>query len=117
MFKKEMDILMEISGKLSVNRTVQKVIAYGSRVRGDFREDSDLDVLVVVDKRDRGVRDMILDTFYPYELEAGIPFSIAVLSQKEVEFNERLGSPYIKSVKEEGMVLYDSKWGRKEDAL
>lgn len=37
MFKKERDILQGISKKLSPDRRILKVIAYGSMIRGDFR--------------------------------------------------------------------------------
>ena len=39
-------IIHEEAGKLGVR--VEKVILFGSRARGDYREDSDWDILVVV---------------------------------------------------------------------
>ena len=87
MLKKERDILREISEKLSDNERVLKIIAYGSRVRGDYRGDSDLDILVVVDKKDKALKDKILGIFYSYELETDIPFSATILSLEELEFN------------------------------
>lgn len=117
MFKKEMDILQEISKKLSPDRRILKIIAYGSRVRGDFESDSDLDLLVVVDKKDREIKEKILDIFYSYELKTEISFSVTILSKGELEFNERLGSPFIKEIKKEGLILYDSEQGREKSAL
>lgn len=117
MFKKEADLLKEISEKLSADDTISKAIAYGSRIRGDFRSDSDLDIIVIVDKKDRGVRDKILDIFYSYELERDISFSIAIFSLEEWEFNERLGSPLIENIKREGMVFHDTEYRREKDAL
>lgn len=117
MFKKEREILREISEKLSANERVLKIIAYGSRVRGDYSGDSDLDVLIVVDKKDKGLKDKILSIFYSFELETDIPFSAIILSLEELEFNERLGSPFIESIKEEGITIYDSEHRRKEGAL
>lgn len=117
MFKKEREILKGVSEKLSIDRRIVKIIAYGSRVRGDYSADSDLDVLVVVDKKDRGIKDKILDIFYSYELTSEIPFSITILSLQELEFNERIGSPFIKAVKKEGIILYDSQPGREGGAL
>jgi len=117
MFKKEREMLREISEKLSANRNVLKIIAYGSRVRGDYKGDSDLDVLVLVNKKDKSLRDKIFSIFYSYELETDIPFSATILSLEELEFNEKLGSPFIGSIKEEGITIYDSQYRREKGAI
>ncbi|MDI6717230.1 MAG: nucleotidyltransferase domain-containing protein [Actinomycetota bacterium] len=106
MFKREKDILRKIVKELSKDSRVIKVVAFGSRVRGDFRGDSDLDIMVIVNKKTKDIRDKVLDLFYSYELETDISFSVAILSVEELKINEKLGSPFIKSVEEEGMVLY-----------
>ncbi|KKO19975.1 MAG: nucleotidyltransferase domain-containing protein [Candidatus Brocadia sp.] len=40
---------------------VKEIILFGSRARGDFTEGSDYDILIVVDKRDRQIQEIILD--------------------------------------------------------
>ncbi len=40
---------------------VKQVVLFGSQARGDAREGSDYDFLVVVDERSRTVREMVLD--------------------------------------------------------
>ncbi len=48
-------VVLEEAGKLGVR--VERVILFGSRARGDYREDSDYDILVVVlSDIDRGTR-------------------------------------------------------------
>ncbi len=39
-------VILEEAGRLGVE--VERIILFGSRVRGDYREDSDYDILVVV---------------------------------------------------------------------
>ena len=109
MFAKEREVLEEISKKLASDSHLMKIIAYGSRVRGDFRGDSDLDVLVVVDKKDREIKDKVIGEFYSYELKTDISFALSILSKEEFELNKRLGSPFIKAVANEGMIFYDSE--------
>lgn len=117
MFKKERDILQGISEKLSSDRRILKAIVYGSRIRGDYRGDSDMDILVIVDKKDKEIKDKILDIFYSYELESDISFSVTIFSLEELEFNERLGSPFIENIRKEGITFYDSEHRRKENSL
>ncbi len=40
---------------------VKEIILFGSRARGDFTEGSDYDILIVVDKRERQILEMVLD--------------------------------------------------------
>ncbi len=117
MFEKEKEVLKKIGDILSKDERIMKIIAFGSRVRGDFREDSDLDVLVVITRKDREIKEMIMDAFYEYELKEEIPFSVIILSEEEFGFNENLGSPFIKQIKEEGVVIYDINNRRKESPL
>src|SRR3989338_2234405 len=117
MFNKEREIMRKIADNLSEDKMVLKIIAYGSRVRGDYRGDSDFDVLVVIEKKDKDVRDKILQVFYTHELEVDISFSITILSVEEFLFNEKLGSPFIASIKKEGELFYDSGYGREKGAL
>jgi predicted nucleotidyltransferase len=109
MLKKEEDIIKAISEELSTDERILKIIIYGSRVRGDYRGNSDLDVLVFVNKKDKDIKDKIISTFYSYELKTDISFTITIFSLKELEFNEKLGSPFIKNVKKEGINIYDSE--------
>ena len=44
------DVLNKAAHTLGMVRGVTKVVLFGSRARGDYREDSDIDFLVVEDK-------------------------------------------------------------------
>lgn len=109
MFKKEKDILKAIVKELSPDKRILKVIVYGSRVRGDYRGTSDLDMLVLVDKKDRSIKNKILSIVYSYELQTDISFAVTIFSLEELEFNKKLGSPFIESIRKEGITIYDSE--------
>jgi len=68
---------------------VNKIIVYGSRARGDYREDSDWDFLVVIDKEiehreKREIASEIRKNF----VYSGMPADIIIISEKV--YHERL---------------------------
>ncbi|MHB9028661.1 MAG: nucleotidyltransferase domain-containing protein [Candidatus Latescibacterota bacterium] len=56
-------IAREYSRKVraALGSRVRDIILFGSRARGDNTEWSDYDVLLIVDKRDRSLRDILID--------------------------------------------------------
>ena len=52
-------VVLEEAEKLGIR--VEKIILFGSRARGDYREDSDYDILVIIgdNKLDRGIRRLL----------------------------------------------------------
>lgn len=115
MLKRDRELMKEIANKLSTYREIVRIIAYGSRVRGNNRDDSDFDILIIVNKKDGVIKGKIIDIIYDYELDTGISFSIKIYSEEELRINEGLGSPFIKSIKEEGIIFYDAEQKRKRD--
>jgi predicted nucleotidyltransferase len=82
-----------------------EVILYGSRARGDERNDSDWDILILTDysvdiTQERKFRDKL----YDLELETGEPFSVFVYSKSEWQTKQRI-TPFFYNVTHEGLVL------------
>ena len=77
MYSYETDSFKRIIDKIKTEAgsNIMSVTAFGSRVRGDFSEDSDMDVLVVVGKKSLKEISFINDIFYEEEIKTGIPFS------------------------------------------
>lgn len=81
-------------------------ILYGSWARGDQREDSDIDVLVLLDQERVTPQDerRIKYPLYELEFETGIIISPLVLSRHDWERRHRI-TPFFQNVKAEGIVL------------
>jgi predicted nucleotidyltransferase len=115
MFKKEIEILQEISKRLAHDKKVLRITVYGSRIRGDYTGNSDMDVAVIVEKKDQEIKGKIHSLFYDYELKYDLSFSVKIFSLQEYDFNKKLGSPFMKNMKREGKIFYDSQQKRKKD--
>ena len=108
MLTREKNIIEEVAERLSDNVRVRRIVAFGSRVWGDFRADSDLDLLIIVDRKDRAIKEFIVSVIYEYELSRDVSFSPVLLSLHELDVNKKLGSPFLKSIDAEGVVVYDA---------
>ena len=105
MVKKEhiLKSIQALGEKILPNGT--RLVLFGSQARGDEREDSDWDLLILIDSNHLNA-----DTFesyaYPFvELgwEYGTYFSPKIYSFKEWE--RRKGTPFYNNVNNEGMIL------------
>ncbi len=83
-----------------------KVILFGSQARGDAREDSDVDLLVLL-SQDKPTLDEENDVRWPlYELEiaTGISINPIIMSQKAWE-TRPFNTPFYVNVMREGVAL------------
>jgi predicted nucleotidyltransferase len=81
-------------------------ILYGSWARGDQNDDSDIDVLVLLDQKHVTPQDEMRVKYPLYELEfeTGRIISPLVLSRYDWENRHRI-TPFFRNIKAEGIVL------------
>lgn len=82
------------------------IILYGSYARGDYNENSDIDLLVLINKETvtRADQKRIKYPLYDIEFETGTIISPMVFSKKEWETKHRK-TPFYESITKEGQVL------------
>ena len=98
-------ILQQIKNTVLAVAPNAVLILYGSYARGDYRPDSDIDILVLIDK-DKITWDDEIKISYPLydiELETGTMISPMIYSKKGWA-NHRV-SPFYENVNKEGVVL------------
>jgi uncharacterized protein len=99
-------ILQRIKESVKTTAPDAVVVLYGSYARGDNNENSDIDLLVLLDK-DRVTRDDEVRIKYPLyniETDTGIIISPLVLSRKVWETRHKI-SPFYSNVLNEGKYL------------
>ena len=80
---------------------VKRVILFGSVARGDYHEESDIDVLVVGSL----TLDEVIDVSYPILLKYGELISPHVMSEEYYSMLKANESGFIESVEREGSVI------------
>ena len=87
-----------------------RLVLYGSYARGDFRQDSDVDVMVLVDLPDTQIEsysDALSELGFEYNIKYDIWFMPVV--KNELHFGEWSADyPFYSNIVKEGITLYES---------
>jgi predicted nucleotidyltransferase len=97
------DFIVRVSVKLGANYRYGAL--FGSRARGNARQDSDYDVLVVADHIDHHLKRDIIDIAYDEFLETGIDISPIVFSSLEYERQKQNGNPLLVEIERDMVKL------------
>jgi len=82
------------------------VILYGSRARGDAAEDSDYDLLVLVDHpADVAMHKQLIASIYPLELESGAVLTLTAYNRDLWNSKLHRAMPFHENVDREGVLL------------
>lgn len=98
--------------KAIYGNSLRYVILYGSRARGDFREDSDYDILVLVDMDIKEARrlwtNLLMDVDWKYNEKYNMDIMSVIVNFDH--FNKWVRAyPFYNNAWNEGVALYDSK--------
>ncbi len=98
-----LDLIKKSVSKVDPNAIL---ILYGSYARKDYNAESDIDLLILIDKETITRNDKIKITYplYDVELETGIVISPKVYSKKFWQQEHKV-TPFYENVNREGIVL------------
>lgn len=78
---------------------------FGSKIRGDFTPDSDIDILIVVKDKNVKLKDKLYDILFEIDPYYEYKISLIIYSEFEFEQNIKLESPFIEYIQKEGIRL------------
>ena len=103
--KKEVLELFVKTLKEKYGDKIDRIILFGSVARGEDKESSDIDVLIVANfdsfKMQRQISDIVVKTL----LTTGVYVSAKVLSSEEYNFLKRINSSFYRNALKEGIVV------------
>ncbi|MBU0577903.1 nucleotidyltransferase domain-containing protein [Patescibacteria group bacterium] len=78
---------------------------FGSKARGDARNDSDIDVLVITADGDWRMRDIVYGVVTDIFLEDEIDISPKVINKRNYDYLYKMKTPFIKNLIRDGVTI------------
>lgn len=100
-------ILKEIVEDLKKEYKPIKVILFGSYAYGIPMEDSDIDIFILKNTKERSVDRIITVKRIIYNPNRKIPISPLIYEPSELEERIRIGDDFIKEILDKGIILYE----------
>ncbi|MEW5953481.1 MAG: nucleotidyltransferase domain-containing protein [Bacillota bacterium] len=88
------------------NDQLVTVILYGSKARGNFTRESDIDLLIIVRDRNEVDRDKLYDFLLDEGIDYNLNFSLNIYDVKEFQRLSAVKAPFAMSVMEDGETLW-----------
>ncbi|MBC7651684.1 MAG: nucleotidyltransferase domain-containing protein [Deinococcales bacterium] len=105
MTTQQTQILSQIKQSILAIDNNADVLLFGSRARGDFKEDSDWDILVLTENLvDNNLKRNISDNLFYLELDNAIAISTVIVNKKNWADNFK-GYPLFFEVKKDGFYI------------
>lgn len=107
MNERDRELILELRGKIppEIEKHINRLILFGSRARNESAEDSDLDVLVLVDEKTREVEQRLEDITYKIMWDHDFKPIISLKVFEFAKFHDAInrGFSFYKRIEKEGV--------------
>lgn len=89
---------------------IQQIILYGSYARGNYHEDSDVDIMILVDMSDLELKAYAQQLSYmTYDFNLDYNLDIKPIAKSDAHFKKWIiNYPFYSNIHKEGIVLYNA---------
>ena len=103
----EKELVQSFADELRVSMAdeIMKIVLFGSKARGDFDTDSDIDIFILVREKTQDIRDRVGDVAADYIFDYDVPLAPVLYDLEEYDQNLKLGSFFFENVEKEGIPL------------
>lgn len=84
---------------------IKEIYLFGSRCRDDCRPDSDYDILIVLERKDRIIIDKLYDAVMEILLSTNRLLSLKIFTTSEFNRLKSIPTPFMSNVLQEGIKL------------
>ncbi|TVL98287.1 MAG: hypothetical protein CV087_21445 [Candidatus Brocadia sp. WS118] len=88
-----------------VTEHISEIYLFGSRCRDDWRPDSDYDLLIVLERKDRFIIDQLYDAVMEILLSTARLISLKIFTISEFNRLKSIPTPFISNVIKEGIKI------------
>ncbi len=99
-------VILSIAERLKKKYMPEKIILYGSFAYGNPHADSDIDILVIKNTKERPIDRRVAVRRIISDIRRGTPFSSIVLTPEEFKTRLAIGDQFLEEILSKGEVLY-----------
>lgn len=103
----EREVVLSFANELKnkLGNEIMTIKLFGSKVRGDYHNNSDIDIFILVKKKNIEISDKLAEIEVDYLLKYDLPISTVLYSEFEYKKNMELGSFFFGNIEKEGIIL------------
>lgn len=94
-----------LTGIKDLRAKIRAIYFFGSRVRNDYRPDSDYDLLIVTEKKDRELKDKLYDSVMDVLIETGKYISLKIFSLEQFNYLSSIPTLFMERILKEGVKI------------
>jgi len=106
LYPNQLEALKQVKKRIKKNFSIEKIIIFGSAVRGECERESDLDILIISKKPvDNKRRNKITDVIFEVNIEYDTNISSIVVDESMWDFGPISVLPIHKEILKEGVMF------------
>jgi len=91
--------------KSLLGNNIKQILLFGSKARGDFHKESDIDIFILIDKADSILRKKIASLTTKILLKHAILLSPKIVEESHFSFLKHLETAFAKNIEKDGIKL------------